>query len=140
MKEIQSIVTVVFKALALAMGVATLVLNWMGNLDPQTGIFFLSLGLVMLAITALQQPNQVEADQISPPKKTDSRQSSGTVLTEREHEIVTLLGQALSNREIADRLFLAEGTVKNYLTTLMQKLGADNRDDVVNRARQLGLL
>ncbi len=140
MKEIQSIVTIVFKALALAMGVATLVLNWMGNLDPQTAVFFLSLGLVMLAITALQQPNQVEEDRFSRPTKSTPVQSSGTVLTEREHEIVTLLGQALSNREIAERLFLAEGTVKNYLTTLMQKLGADNRDDVVNRARQLGLL
>jgi DNA-binding NarL/FixJ family response regulator len=61
-------------------------------------------------------------------------------LSEREREILQLMGQGLSNREIADRLILAQGTVKNYVTTILQKLGARDRTQAALRARELGLL
>ena len=61
-------------------------------------------------------------------------------LTEREIEILELVGRGLSNREIASRLSLAEGTVKNYVTTILQKLGARDRTQAALRARELGLL
>jgi two-component system, NarL family, response regulator DevR len=44
-------------------------------------------------------------------------------LTEREREVLDLIGDGLSNREIGQRLFLAEKTVKNYVTSLLAKLG-----------------
>ncbi len=61
-------------------------------------------------------------------------------LTDREQEILQLLAQGLSNREIAQRLFLAEGTVKNYVTSILQKLGVRDRTQAALRARELGLL
>jgi DNA-binding NarL/FixJ family response regulator len=61
-------------------------------------------------------------------------------LSEREHEILQLLAQGLSNREIADRLSLAQGTVKNYVTVILQKLGTRDRTQAALRARELGLL
>ncbi len=61
-------------------------------------------------------------------------------LSEREQEILALLAQGLSNREIAERLILAPGTVKNYVTTLLQKLGARDRTQAALRAHELGLL
>lgn len=61
-------------------------------------------------------------------------------LSEREREILQLMAQGLSNREIADRLILAQGTVKNYVTTILQKLGARDRTQAALRARELGLL
>ena len=61
-------------------------------------------------------------------------------LSEREQEILRLLAQGLSNREIADRLSLAQGTVKNYVTTILQKLGARDRTQAALRARELGLI
>ena len=61
-------------------------------------------------------------------------------LTEREQEILQLLAQGLSNREIAQRLFLAEGTVKNYVTRILGKLGARDRTQAALRARELGLI
>lgn len=61
-------------------------------------------------------------------------------LTEREREILQLLAQGLSNREIAQRLFLAEGTVKNYVTRILGKLGVRDRTQAALRARELGLL
>lgn len=61
-------------------------------------------------------------------------------LTEREKEIVQCLAQGLTNREIARRLSLAEGTVKNYVTVILQKLGVRDRTQAALRARELDIL
>jgi DNA-binding NarL/FixJ family response regulator len=61
-------------------------------------------------------------------------------LSEREREILRLVAHGLTNREIADRLSLAQGTVKNYVTTILQKLGARDRTQAALRARELGML
>jgi DNA-binding NarL/FixJ family response regulator len=61
-------------------------------------------------------------------------------LSEREVEILRLMGQSLTNREIALKLSLAEGTVKNYVTTILQKIGARDRTQAALRAQDLGLL
>lgn len=49
------------------------------------------------------------------------------LLSAREREIVTLVGQAWRNKEIADRMFMREQTVKNHLHTIYDKLGIDSR-------------
>jgi len=50
-----------------------------------------------------------------------------TQLTDRERSVLELIGAGLSNREIAERLFLAEKTVKNYVTSVLAKLGMQRR-------------
>lgn len=57
--------------------------------------------------------------------------------TNREQEIILLLGQRLSIREIADHLFIAEGTLKNYLTTIYHKLDVKNRHEAIQLLRSL---
>ncbi len=61
-------------------------------------------------------------------------------LSERELEVLRLLAAGLTNREIANRLFLAEGTVKNYVTNILGKIGARDRTQAALRAQELGLL
>ncbi|ETX05570.1 MAG: hypothetical protein ETSY2_22235, partial [Candidatus Entotheonella gemina] len=61
-------------------------------------------------------------------------------LSERELEVLKRLAQGLSNREIAQQLFLAEGTVKNYVTVILQKIGARDRTQAALRGRELDLL
>ena len=61
-------------------------------------------------------------------------------LSEREIEILRLLADGLTNRLIAERLSLAEGTVKNYVTTILGKLGSRDRTQAAIRARELGLV
>ena len=61
-------------------------------------------------------------------------------LTEREREVLRLLTRGLSNREIGARLSLAEGTVKNYVTQILQKLGVRDRTQAAVRARELGVM
>jgi DNA-binding NarL/FixJ family response regulator len=48
-------------------------------------------------------------------------------LTEQERKVLTLIGDGLTNRQIAERLFLAEKTVKNYVTAVLAKLGMERR-------------
>jgi DNA-binding NarL/FixJ family response regulator len=61
-------------------------------------------------------------------------------LSERELEVVRLLAEGHSNREIAAALYLAEGTVKNHVTNVLGKLGARDRTQAALKARSLGLL
>jgi DNA-binding NarL/FixJ family response regulator len=61
-------------------------------------------------------------------------------LSSREVEILGLVSGGLSNREIADRLVISEGTVKNHLTNILGKLGARDRLQATIRARELGIL
>jgi DNA-binding NarL/FixJ family response regulator len=61
-------------------------------------------------------------------------------LSGRELDVVRLLAGGRSNREIASALFLAEGTVKNHVTSALAKLGARDRTQAALRARELGLL
>ena len=61
-------------------------------------------------------------------------------LSDRELEVVRLLAEGGSHREIAAALFLAEGTVKNHVTNVLAKLGARDRTQAALRARALGLV
>lgn len=48
-------------------------------------------------------------------------------ISEKEYEIITLVAEGLSNKEIASRLYLGEGTVRNYLSTILEKLDLRDR-------------
>ncbi|MEW1982070.1 response regulator transcription factor [Citricoccus sp. NPDC079358] len=61
-------------------------------------------------------------------------------LTEREQEVLRLMAEGYPNRQIAQALFLAEGTVKNHVSTILLKLGARDRTNAVLRALRDGLL
>ena len=61
-------------------------------------------------------------------------------LSERELEILRLIAQGLSNREIGKRLFRALTTIKGHNRNIFGKLGVKNRTEAVARARELGLL
>jgi LuxR family maltose regulon positive regulatory protein len=61
-------------------------------------------------------------------------------LSERELEVLRLIAAGLSNREIAQELFIAVGTVKRHTNHIYGKLGVHSRTEAVARARELGLL
>jgi LuxR family maltose regulon positive regulatory protein len=61
-------------------------------------------------------------------------------LTQREIEVLRLIAEGLSNREIAQRLFISLSTVKRHIATLYGKLIVNNRTQAVARGRDLGLL
>lgn len=61
-------------------------------------------------------------------------------LSPREMDVLRLLANGLTNREIASQLVLAEGTVKNYVTNIFNKMGVDDRTSAAMRAKELGLI
>jgi DNA-binding NarL/FixJ family response regulator len=61
-------------------------------------------------------------------------------LSEREREVLRLVARGASNKEIAAALFLAEGTVKNHITSILIKLEVSDRTQAALRARELGLV
>ncbi|GAA1178665.1 response regulator [Nesterenkonia xinjiangensis] len=61
-------------------------------------------------------------------------------LTERELEVLRLVAEGYANRQIAELVHLAEGTVKNHISTILQKLGARDRTNAVLRALHEGIL
>ena len=85
-------------------------------------------GRVVAAFARLMEEGGVRADALVLP------------LSPREREILGLLGTGSSNKEIADRLNLAEGTVKNHVTNILSKLDVRDRTQAALRARQLGLV
>lgn len=84
-------------------------------------------GRVVAAFARLMESGGVRAEALVLP------------LSPREREILSLLGTGASNKEIADRLCLAEGTVKNHVTNILTKLDVRDRTQAALRARQLGL-
>jgi DNA-binding NarL/FixJ family response regulator len=66
--------------------------------------------------------------------------ASGPQLSDRETEVLRLVAEGLSNREIGERLFLGEATVKTHLLHAFTKLEVSDRTRAVTRAMELGLL
>ena len=61
-------------------------------------------------------------------------------MTDRERDVLRLAAEGLPNTDIAAKLHLAEGTVRNYLSTVITKLGVRNRIEAANTARDRGWL
>jgi DNA-binding NarL/FixJ family response regulator len=66
-------------------------------------------------------------------------QAALTVLTDREQEVLRLLGQGYSNKEIAEALFVTEGTAKNHVSSIIEKLGLRDRTQAALWAVRHGL-
>lgn len=61
-------------------------------------------------------------------------------LTERETEVLALIGQGLTNQELAERLFIADNTVKTHVKRVLAKIGARDRAQAVVKAYEAGLV
>jgi DNA-binding NarL/FixJ family response regulator len=74
-----------------------------------------------------------------PPRSRANGSTAFPQLTDRELEVLTLLGQGLSNGAIARKLFLSDKTVRNHVSNVLMKLPAVNRDDAAEQARAANL-
>ena len=77
---------------------------------------------------------------ISGPFTINEEQQRQLGITKRELEILALIAEGLSNREIADKLFVSENTVKTHSSRLFDKLGAKRRTQAVQIGKENGLV
>ena len=76
----------------------------------------------------------------SAPGADEDRVAPIQALTVREIDVLRLIAEGYGNREIAGILHLAEGTVKNHISMILQKTGARDRTNAVLRALRQGVL
>jgi LuxR family maltose regulon positive regulatory protein len=91
----------------------------------------------LLAVIDAEQPKRADTADLPP---AASAQPLIEPLSQRELEILHLIAQGLSNREMSERLFLALSTVKGHNLKIFGKLQVQRRTEAVARARELGLL
>ena len=80
-----------------------------------------------------------ELSRASATKKLDPEAAKVSKLTEREREIAALIGEGLKNKQIANRLFISETTVRHHLTSVFDKLGVTDRLELIIYAYRHGL-
>lgn len=72
-------------------------------------------------------------------KKAESTQKNINI-SKREYEILSLMAGGFSNKDIANAIFLAEGTVKNHISTILLKLKSQGRTEAILKALKLSLI
>ncbi|MDB5057027.1 MAG: response regulator transcription factor, partial [Chloroflexi bacterium] len=73
-------------------------------------------------------------------EESSEKRRPHTILSKREDEVLRLVAEGLTNKEIARELFVTENTVKTHVTSLFNKLGVDSRARAVAVAANEGLL
>jgi len=92
-----------------------------------TGILFLILGIVVSRYFFIQQEE----------KKRVRKKSS---LSRQEEQVLQLIADGLSNKEIASELFIAESTVKSHVSNIFGKLGARRRTEAIKIGKELEII
>jgi LuxR family maltose regulon positive regulatory protein len=78
--------------------------------------------------------------EVQMPRSTSIQAPLGEPLTEREMEILVLLAERLSSKEIGTRLFISPGTVRQHCHRIYRKLEVNGRRQAVEKARVIGIL
>ncbi|MET7699792.1 response regulator transcription factor [Streptomyces sp. NPDC005485] len=121
---------------ALRAGAAGFLVKDMGLDDILAAIRVVAAGDALIAPSVTRRLIQ---DFAARPEQARVRRSL-TAITEREREVLTLVGSGLSNTEIAEQLFITVATAKTYLTRLLSKLDARDRVQLVIIAYEAGLV
>ena len=108
-----------------------------------TAAIFAVLGIWLgLKLTGRQQRMVVKEVPVPAGKAfiADERKREDLGITRRELEILELIAQGMSNREIAEKLYVSENTVKTHSSRVFDKLGARRRTQAVQMGKEFGLL
>lgn len=81
-----------------------------------------------------------EFSRISRPVRRTENDGIVDPLSPREIEILRIVATGASNREISEQLFISEGTVKNHLSSILNKLGVRDRMQAILKAKELGII
>jgi DNA-binding CsgD family transcriptional regulator len=106
-------------------------------------LVFVTLG-IWLGLRITQRKERVIVREVSVPAPAtftrNEEKLAAIGMTRRELEILELIAKGLSNREIAERVFVSENTVKTHSSRVFEKLGAKRRTQAVQLGKEFGLI
>jgi DNA-binding CsgD family transcriptional regulator len=106
-------------------------------------LVFVTVG-IWLGLRITQRQERVIVREVSVPAPAtftrNEEKLAAIGMTPRELEILELIAKGLSNREIAERVFVSENTVKTHSSRVFEKLGAKRRTQAVQLGKELGLI
>jgi DNA-binding CsgD family transcriptional regulator len=99
---------------------------------------------IWLGLKLTGKPREIIVKEVPSPTQgpflRDEKKREDLGITQREFEILELIAQGMSNREIAEKLYVSENTVKTHSSRVLGKLGAKRRTQAVQFGKELGLL
>ena len=95
-------------------------------------IVFLGLGLYINARREAATPNA--------PQGVDPRKIEELGISKREYEVLIEISNGLSNKEIGEKLYISESTIKTHVSNLLVKLNAKRRTQAIQKAKELQIL
>lgn len=98
------------------------------------------LGLKLTKKKEVVVVREVPVPAVTQPFSLNEERLKGLGITKRELEILELIAQGLSNREIAEKLFVSENTVKTHSSRLFDKLSARRRTQAVQIGKEMGII
>lgn len=108
---------------------------------------FKPIGSFHVVVTFLENVNSDDSGEIiqkinHQETRKEVRNKMGEILnlSDREMEILALVAQGKTNNEISEELLIKNGTIRNYISDMLDKLKADNRTQMTTKARELGLI
>lgn len=110
---------------------------WLGDVSGEwiiilfSGVAF-ALGLLVAVQKKVKSEIKTNIDQLNDYKEFD--------ISNREYEILLLIKDGLSNKEISAQLFISESTVKTHVSNILSKLGAKRRTQAVNIAKEKNII
>ncbi|HEX2787222.1 MAG TPA: response regulator transcription factor [Ignavibacteria bacterium] len=116
---------------------------FMGEISTKTyitiiGIIFLGIG-ALVGIKLARRKTVVKTEIQYIEKEPAINIAENDILTDRENEILVCIIKGYSNKEIADKLFVSENTVKKHLNNIYSKLGVSRRTQAISKAKELGI-
>ena len=110
-----------------------------GNLKIEFAIA--GIALVFFVIGILVHKKSLQKNQVvESPNKIDSNKISELGISKREYEILLEISGGLSNKEIAERLFVSESTIKTHLSNLYAKLDAKRRTQAIQKTKEMKII
>lgn len=117
---------------------------FLGDISTKTyitiiGIIFLGIG-AYAGIKLARRKTHIEYVEKYIEKETAINIAENNILTVRENEMLVCIIKGYSNKEIADKLFVSENTVKKHLNNIYSKLGVSRRTQAISKAKELGIV
>ena len=132
----------VFSALIIAL----LVLFQLSTYSVVTGHWHIEIAISSIAVifflmgVYINKKSLHKKTLLQEPKTIDSKKIADLGISKREYEILLKIDEGLSNREIAEQLFVSESTIKSHVSNLFVKLDAKRRTQAVLKAKEFQIL